>query len=82
LVLRCVPVLGPTMQPEGSAADLKVKPSNHRVADIHLRDHLIAIFTYEKQSKHFSLCSTGHICWGYNCTQGVSYIVEGQLTQN
>ena len=46
LVLRHEPVLAPTMLPEGSAADLRVKPSNHRVADIHPRDHLIAIFTY------------------------------------
>src|SRR5258706_11411611 len=33
------------------------------------------------EGKHISLCSTGHISRGYNCTQGVPYIVEGLLTQ-
>jgi hypothetical protein len=79
LFLRCEPVLVPTMLPGGSAADIRVMSSDHGVADTHQRDHLIVIFTYWKQSKHISLCSTGHIGWGYNCTEGVPYMVEGQL---
>ena len=67
------------MLPEGSAAGIRAKPSDHRVADIHPKDHLITRFTYWKQSKDISLCSTGHSGWGYNCTEGVSYMVEGQL---
>ena len=79
LILRCEPVLVPIVPPEGSAAGIRVKPFDNGVADTHLRDHLIVIFTYWKQSKHISLCSTAHIGWGYNCTEGVPYMVEGQL---
>ena len=75
----CEPVLVPTVPPEGSAAGIRVKPFDDRVAVIHPRDHLIVIFTYWEQSKHISLCSTAHIGWGYNCTEGVLYMVEGQL---
>ena len=74
----CGPVLGPTMQPEGSAADIRVNPSDHRVADIHSRGHLIARFTPMEQSKGVSLWSTRHIGWGCDCTEGVSYTVEDQ----
>ena len=52
------------MLPEGCAADIGVKSSNYRVADIHLRGHLIATFTLLEQSKCFSLCVPGHIGWG------------------
>ena len=76
----CRPVLAPTMLAGGSAADTGVKPSDHRVADIHLRSHLIAKFTLWEQSKQFSLCTPRHICWGCNCTKGVLYVVEDQVT--
>jgi hypothetical protein len=79
LSLGCEPVLVPTMLPGGSAADIGVKPCNGRVADIHLRGHLIARFTLLEQSKDISLCSTGHISWGCNCTEGVLCSVEGQV---
>ena len=45
LTLWCTSVLVPTMIPGGSAADIRVRPSDSRVADIHLRDQLIAQFT-------------------------------------
>ena len=61
-ILRCGSVPEPTMQPEGSAADIEVKPSDNRVADVHLRGHPIAKFTILDQSKVFSLCVPGHIC--------------------
>ena len=57
----CEPVLVPTMLSEGSAAGMRVNSSDHRVADIHLRGHLIARFTSVEQSKDISLWSTGHI---------------------
>ena len=75
----CEPVLVPTMSPEGSAADIGVKLSDYRVAIIHLRGHLIAKFTIPEQIELFSLCVPGHICWGCKCTEGVLYIVEGQV---
>jgi len=68
------------MLPGGSAADIVVNPCNSRVVDNHLRGHLIAKFTFLEQSKPFSLCFTGHICGGCNCTEGVSYTVVGQVT--
>src|SRR5258706_14265357 len=80
LILRCEPVLVPTMPPGGGAADIRVKPCNSRVVDIHLRGHLIARFTCLEQSKPFALCFTRNICVGCNCTEGVSYTVEGQVT--
>ena len=64
-------VLVPTRLPEGSAAGTRVNPSDHRVADIHPGGHLIARCTCLEQSKDISLCSTGHIGWGCNCTEGV-----------
>ena len=79
LILRCEPVLVPIVPPEGSAAGIRVVPYDHGVADTHPRDHLMVIFTYWKQSKHISLCSTVYIGWGYNCIEGVPYMVEGQL---
>jgi len=45
-ILRCGPVLVPTMLPEGSAADIRAKPFDHGVAEIHPRDHLVARFTF------------------------------------
>ena len=80
LVLRCEPVLVPALLPGGSAADIRVKLSDSRVADIHLRGQLIARFTCLEQSKPFALCFTRHICGGCNCTERVSYTVEGQVT--
>ena len=74
------PVLGLTMLPGGSAADVKVNLSDSRVSDIHPRGHLIARFTLLEQSKDIALCSTGHICWRCNCTGGVPYTVEGHIT--
>ena len=68
LSLRCGPILVPTMLPGGSAADIRVKPSNHRVADMHIRGHLIARFASMEQSQDISLQSTRHIGWGCNCT--------------
>ena len=50
----------------------------HRVADIHLRGHLIARFTSVEQSKDISLWSTRHIGEGFDCTKGVPYTVEDQ----
>ena len=50
LCLRCELILVPTTLLGGSAADIRVKPSNHRVADMHLRGHLIARFTSMEQS--------------------------------
>ena len=38
--------------PGGSAADIRVTPSDYRVAETHPRDHLIARFTFQKQGKH------------------------------
>ena len=75
---RCKPVLVPTMLPEDSAADIGVKPSDHRVADLHPGGHLIARFTALEQSMDISLYSTGHVGWGCNYTEWVPYIVEGQ----
>ena len=75
----CEPVLGPTMQPEGSAADIRVNLSDHRVADMHSRGHLIARFTPMEQSKDISHWSTRHIGWGCNCTKGILYTVEDQM---
>ena len=57
LILGVSTVLMPTMLSEGSA----VTSSDHRVADVHLRGHLIARFTSVEQSKDISLWSTGHI---------------------
>jgi len=34
------------MLPEGSAADIRAKPFDHGVAEIHPRDHLVARFTF------------------------------------
>ena len=79
LNLRCEPVLVPTVLPEGSAADMGVNLSDHRVVDIHPGGHLLARCTILEQSKDISLCSTGHIGWGCNCTEGVLCIVEGQV---
>ena len=79
LSLRCGLILVPTMLPGGSAANIGVKPSDHRVADMHIRGHLIARFTSMEQSQDISLQSTRHIGWGCNCTEGVLYIVEGQM---
>ena len=67
------------MLPEGSAADIGVNPSDYRVADIHPGGHLLARCTILEKSKDISLCSTGHIGWGCNCTEGVLCIVEGQV---
>ena len=53
----CEPVLVPTMPPDGSAADIGVEPSNHRVAYIHLRGHPIAKITILEQSKLFHCVS-------------------------
>ena len=75
----CEPILIPTTLPGGSAADIRVKPSNHRVAGMHIRGHLIARFTSVEQSQDISLQSTRDIGWGCNCTEGVLYIVEGQV---
>ena len=61
LILGVSPVLVPTMLSEGSAAGMRVTSSDHRVADIHLRGHLIARFTSVEQSKDISLWFTGHI---------------------
>ena len=76
---RCEPILGPTMQPEGSAADIRVNPSDHRVADIHSRGHLIARLTPVEQSKDISYWSTRHVGWGCNCARGVPYTIEDQV---
>ena len=70
----------PTALPGGSATDIGVKPCNSRVVDSHLRGHLMARFTFWKWSKPFSLCFTRHTCNGCNCTDGVSYTVEGHVT--
>ena len=74
----CKPVLAPTMLPEGSAADIRVNLSDHRVAEIHSRGHLIVRFPSMEQSKDISLHSTGHFGWRCNCTEGVPYTVEDQ----
>ena len=66
--------------PGGNAADIRVKPSDYRVADIHLGGHLIARFTFLEQNKDISLCCARHIAWRCNCTKGVPYMVEGQVT--
>ena len=76
----CEPLLVPTRLPGGSAADIGVKPCDSRVADIHLRGHLIARFTLLEQNKDISLCSTRHIGVRCNCTEGVPYMVGGQVT--
>ena len=65
--------------PEGNAADIRVNPSDHRVADIHPGGHLIARFTAWEQSMDISLYSTGHVGWGCNCSEWVLYTVEGQV---
>ena len=67
------------MLPEGCAADIRVNPSDHRVADSHPRGHLVARFTCLEQSKDNSLCSTGHVGWRCDCTEGVLYVIEGQV---
>ena len=67
------------MLPGGSAADTIVGPCISRVADIHLGGHLIARFTLLEQSKDISLGSTRHIGLRYNCTEGVPYIIGGQV---
>ena len=79
LTARCEPVLVPTRLPGGSATDIGVMPCNSRVADIHLGGHLIASFTHLEQSKDILLCSTRHIGLGCNCTEGVPYMVGGQV---
>ena len=55
---RCEPILVPTMLLGGSAADIGVKPSSHRVADMHLRGHLMARFTSMEQYPDFSPLGT------------------------
>ena len=76
----CELVQVPTVLPGGSAAGIGIKPCNSRVADIHLGGHLIARFAFSEQSKHFLLHIPRHICWGCNCTEGVPYMVGGQVT--
>ena len=65
------------MPPGGSAADIGVDLCNCRVGDIHLSGHLIASFAFLEQSKTFPLCFTRDICGGCDCTDRVSYTVEG-----
>ena len=74
LNLRSEPVLVPTVLPEGSAADMGVNLSDHRVVDIHPGGHLLAGCTILEQSKDISLCSTGHIGWGVIALRG-SYVL-------
>ena len=80
LILWCKPVPVPNMLPGGSAADIRVKPSDSRVADIHPRGQLIASFTFLEQRKYLSLCFTGLIYGRGNCTEEVPYTVEGHIT--
>ena len=70
LNLRFEPVLVPTMLPEGSAANIGVKPSDHRVADICMRGYLIAKITFSEQSKLFHCVPLGTFVGGIIALRG------------
>ena len=59
MTLWCTPILVPTMLPGGSAADIRVKPSDSRVAEIHLRGHQIVRFAFMEKVSLFHCVSLG-----------------------
>ena len=64
----------PTMLPGAGAPDIRVKPSDSRVADIHLRGQLIAKSTFLEQKRIFHCASLGTFVLGITALRG-SYIL-------